>query len=61
MFQCDCRGVGTDWVVKELQQVSTMLLGDHDIVAEPEGLEEDFTTLMRQSLDRQVAEVALRA
>jgi von Willebrand factor type A domain/von Willebrand factor type A C-terminal domain len=60
VFQCDCRGVGTDWVVKELQQVSTMLLGDHDIVAEPEGLEKDFTTLMRQSLGRQVAEVALR-
>ncbi len=60
VFQCDCRGVGADWVVQELQQVSTMLLGDIDIVAEPEGLEEDFTTLMRQSLSRQVAEVALR-
>jgi von Willebrand factor type A domain/von Willebrand factor type A C-terminal domain len=60
VFQCDCRGVGADWVVQELQQVSTMLLGDLDIVAEPEGLEEDFTTLMRQSLSRQVAEVALR-
>ena len=60
VFQCDCRGVGKDWVVQELQQVSTMLLGDLDIVAEPEGLEADFTTLMRQSLSRQVAEVALR-
>ena len=60
VFQCDCRGVGKDWVVQELQQVSTMLLGDLDIVAEPAGLEADFTTLMRQSLSRQVAEVALR-
>jgi VWA domain-containing protein len=60
VFQCDCRGVGADWVVQELQQVSTMLLGDLDIVAEPDGLEEDFTTLIRQSLSRQVAEVALR-
>ena len=60
VFQCDCRGVGADWVVQELQQISTMLLGDLDIVARPEGLTEDFTTLMRQSLGRQVAEVALR-
>lgn len=60
VFQCDCRGVGEDWVVRELQQVSTMLLGDLDIVAEPGGLEADFTTLMRQSLSRQVAEVGLR-
>ncbi len=60
VFQCDCRGVGGDWVKQELEQVSTMLLGDLDIVAKPEELEEDFTALMRQSMSRQVAEVALR-
>ena len=60
VFQCDCRGVGADWDVKELQQVATTLLGDLDIVAQPSGLAEDFTNMMRQSLRKQVAEVALR-
>ena len=60
VFQCDCRGVGADWDVKELQEVATALLGDLDIVAQPSGLAEDFTNMMRQSLGRQVAEVALR-
>ncbi len=60
VFQCDCRGVGADWDVKELQEVATTLLGDLDIVAQPSGLAEDFTNMMRQSLGKQVAEVALR-
>ena len=38
VFQCDCRGVGDDWDVKELHQVATALLGTYDIVAEPSGL-----------------------
>jgi secreted protein with Ig-like and vWFA domain len=25
VFQCDCRGVGTDWRVKQLQQISNKL------------------------------------
>ncbi len=60
VFQCDCRGVGDGWNVGELQEIATSLLGDLDIVARPEGLTEDFTNMMRQSLRKQVAEVALR-
>ena len=37
-FQCDCRGVGADWVVAELRKVATALMGTYDIVATPEGL-----------------------
>ena len=37
-FSCDCRGVGTDWEVKELRTVSTALLGTVDIVPDPAGL-----------------------
>ena len=35
VFQCDCRGIGTDWEVAELRRVSSALLGSVDIVARP--------------------------
>jgi len=60
VFQCDCRGVGDGWEVAELRKVANALLGDLDIVAEPEDLTADFTRLIRQSLSRQLAEVSLR-
>src|SRR5262249_19102049 len=33
-FQCDCRGVGTDWRVSELRQIASELLGSVDIIPE---------------------------
>jgi hypothetical protein len=60
MFQCDCRGVGSQWQVSELRKVATALLGTVDVVAEPEGLRADFTNLMQEALGKHVAEVALR-
>jgi hypothetical protein len=60
VFQCDCRGVGTDWKVSELRTVATALLGSYDIVADPSGLTEDFTEMMQQSLSKQVPQVTLR-
>jgi hypothetical protein len=59
-FQCDCRGVGTDWEVAELRAVSSALLGSVDIVARPEGLEADFRAVMRAALDRTIGDVKLR-
>ena len=60
VFQCDCRGVGDGWEVAELRKVADALLGDLDIVAQPEGLTADFTGLIKQSLSRNLAEVSLR-
>jgi hypothetical protein len=60
MFSCDCRGVGTDWVVEELRRVSTGLLGSVDIVPEPSGLAEDFAAMMESSMGKEVADVSLR-
>jgi len=60
IFQCDCRGVGANWVVAELRKVATALLGTYDIVANPEGLAVDFSSMMMESLRKQVAEVTLR-
>ncbi len=60
VFSCDCRGVGTDWKVDELRKISTALLGTVDIVADPEGLAADFEAMMQASMDKEVADVALR-
>ncbi|HXN62461.1 MAG TPA: VWA domain-containing protein [Acidimicrobiales bacterium] len=58
-FQCDCRGVGADWAVAELRKVATALMGTYDIVAKPEGLEDDFSSMMRAALSKRVS-VGLR-
>ena len=34
-FQCDCRGIGSDWVVDELRTIADALLGTVDIIAKP--------------------------
>ncbi|HKS46506.1 MAG TPA: VWA domain-containing protein [Amycolatopsis sp.] len=59
-FVCDCRGVGTDWEVKELRKISEALLGSVDIVAEPQDLEADFRAMTAAAMGKEVADVALR-
>lgn len=60
IFQCDCRGVGTDWVVSELRTIATGLLGSVDIVADPAGLAADFEAMMGQAMGKSLADVNLR-
>jgi hypothetical protein len=60
VFRCDCRGVGTDWVVGELRKISTALLGTVDIVVEPAGLAADFEEMMRGAMSKQLPDVLLR-
>ena len=38
-FQCDCRGIGTDWDVDELRGIASKLLGTVDIIREPADME----------------------
>jgi hypothetical protein len=59
-FRCDCRGVGTDWKVSELRKIATALLGTVDIVPDPAGLAADFEAMMKASMAKEVAGVALR-
>ncbi len=59
-FQCDCRGVGTNWVVDELRHISTALLGTVDIVAQPADLAADFTSMINAAMRRTTADVRLR-
>lgn len=60
VFRCDCRGMGTDWQVTELPQVSTALLGTVDIVSDPAGLAAEFTGLMRDAMSKRFPGVVLR-
>jgi len=59
-FTCDCRGVGTDWVVAELRRVATGLLGTVDIVADPAHLAADFQEMVNAAMGKAVADVRLR-
>lgn len=59
-FVCDCRGIGTDWEVKELRMIADALLGTVDIVAEPEDLEADFRAMATNAMGKAVSDVSLR-
>ncbi len=60
VFQCDCRGVGTDWLVDDLRQIAGALLGTIDIVAEPEHLAADFEAIVSRTMAQHAADVRLR-
>jgi hypothetical protein len=60
VFQCDCRGVGTDWGVAELRWIASCLMGSVDIVADPRDMAADFESLMTRAMGRRTADVRLR-
>ncbi|BDZ40769.1 VWA domain-containing protein [Paraoerskovia sediminicola] len=59
-FQCDARGVGERWVVEELREIATALLGTVDLIAKPEDIAADFESLVRASMARGIADADLR-
>lgn len=60
VFQCDCRGVGTDWQPHQLRLIAGRLLGTARIIAEPAGMGEDFRAAIQGALGRAVGDVRLR-
>lgn len=60
IFSCDCRGVGTDWTVAELRAIASGLLGTVDIIADPARVAEELSQWTAQTMQYDVAEVALR-
>ena len=60
IFQCDCRGVGTDWRVKQLQEISNKLLGTTDIIPNAAMIEADFRGILGKAMSKDVSDVALR-
>jgi hypothetical protein len=59
-FQCDCRGVGTDWRVSELRRVASTLLGSVDIIAHPDRMADDFRAMIENAMGKATASVSLR-
>src|ERR1700730_4116435 len=60
VFRCDCRGVGTDWEVGELQKISTALLGTVGLRVHPARLAADFEAMMSDAMSKQLPDVLLR-
>lgn len=60
VFQCDCRGAGTDWQVEEIRRIAKALLGTVDIIPEPAQMQAQFQEMMRASMARGVADAQLR-
>ncbi|MEV0251551.1 VWA domain-containing protein [Nocardia sp. NPDC050712] len=60
LFTCDCRGVGADYVVKEMQLISNALHGGTDVVKDAEHLAADFQAMMATSLAKAIPELTLR-
>ena len=59
-FQCDCRGVGTDWEVSELRRIASSLLGSVDIIPDPDGMPDDFRSMMLSAMGKATGDVSLR-
>jgi uncharacterized protein with von Willebrand factor type A (vWA) domain len=60
VFQCECRGVGTDWKVAQLKQISGKLLGTTDIIPDPALLEMDFQEILAKAMSKSISDVSLR-
>ena len=60
VFQCDCRGVGTDWIVSEIRKVSTALLGTVDIIPNAATMAAGFAQIMQASGARGITDAQLR-
>jgi hypothetical protein len=66
VFQCDCRGVGTDWEVADLRLISDTLHGQEDMFANigdllgRDELVEDFRSLIQASQAKVAPDVRLR-
>jgi hypothetical protein len=59
-FQCDCRGVGTDWVVSELRRIASKLLGSVDIIADPADMAGDFRAMIETAMGKATRNLSLR-
>ncbi|MGZ4216504.1 MAG: VWA domain-containing protein [Solirubrobacteraceae bacterium] len=59
-FQCDCRGVGTDWEVSELRRIASVLLGSVDIIADPADMAADFRSMTEAAMGKTTGSVSLR-
>lgn len=58
-FDCDCRGVGSDWSPRQIETITHTLNGRWEPVASPQRLVEDFRSLIADSMAKHIAGVEL--
>ena len=59
-FQCDCRGVGTDWQVSELRRIASVLLGTVNIIPDPAEMADDFRLMIESAMSKATGSISLR-
>ncbi len=59
-FQCDCRGIGTDWHPDQLRLIANALLGTADAVCDGEALDADLKSMIDRALGKGLANAVLR-
>ncbi|MEU3456546.1 VWA domain-containing protein [Micromonospora sp. NPDC006766] len=59
-FVCDSRGVGNDWVARELRLIASTLLGTADGLEDPAELPAAFQAMTAAAMGKTVADVSLR-
>ncbi len=59
-FQCDCRGVGTDWKVDQLRAIAGKLVGTTDMIPTPAQIEADFRSILSVAMSKSVSDVYIR-
>jgi hypothetical protein len=60
LFQCDGRGVGSDWTKEDLTFIANTLLGNADIIPNAEMMEVAFREAIAAALAKGIADVRLR-
>jgi hypothetical protein len=60
VFQCDCRGVDTDWTPGDLKKIANNLLGNADAVTDPAKLADDFQEFLTRAFAKSIASATLR-
>jgi uncharacterized protein YegL len=59
-YQAFCRGIGTGWSPTQLRMIAEKLMGNAQMVAEPNKLAEDFQNIMQAAMKMSARNVRLR-
>lgn len=59
-FRCDARGVGSRYMVAEVREIASALMGSDELIRDPSEIAASFQQMLGESMARGVAEAQLR-
>jgi hypothetical protein len=59
-FRCDARGVGSRYVVAEVREIASALMGSDELIRDPSQIAASFQQMLGESMARGVADAELR-